>query len=1075
MRIAINNVLPLIAIFLLPTFSFSQIVVDDTVDPETLVEDILLGQGVQVFNVQWNAPDPRYGYFDGTASNIGMDDGITLATKNVGIAECGPMVDGSGAGSDDDLSAILGAFSPDLHDVTILEFDFIPQGDSIEFTFVFASREYTAFVNSTYNDVFGFFLSGPGINGDFTNDAENIAVLPDGTPITINNVNPGQNAAYYVPNGDNTGDNNVNQGDPSYLCFGGYTVPITVGSAVECGETYHLKIAIANVSDGIRDSQVFLEGGSLSSNFVEIDVSTSGDSILNAVYGENSIVQGCSEGLVQFIRTESDSAATIHFDIGGTAVNGVHYEEIDDSIHFDIGVDTVPLSIIPIETADINGETVELTIYQVNLCGDTIEIEVEFTLISEYEIITDYPDTLIQCDADSFLIGGFYGSGVPPFEVEWYSDPGYTDLINVTDSLWFESEDYADTTFYIQVTDYCGTVEQDLMTVSFDFPPLPVVSTSPYLVQCPGDDVEITIDVDGGIAPINYEWSTGGNGETEIVTVNGEEYIYVTIIESGPCEYMVTDSVLVDNEYEVSEIDLSVSNSLINYNCDVNASIIFTRPNTDGEEDFTFTLGGNAVNGTSYEEIDEEGTFADGEDTLMIDVIPLSSGGGDTIVIYIHDDNPCTPTQTDTIFIVETYEIDATITEDMIFNCPIDYDIDLEASGHDGNEPYTYTWYENEQDPDNEIGSGETITVDPNNETTTYIVYIEDGCEESTTAEVTITFDIAPPPVITMPEDIMLTCPGDEETLTVVDVEEGLEPYSYEWSTGSEDPSTTVSPNETTTYTVTVTDDCGFETIAEVTVIVDYDPVQLLLDDQYEVTCSEEAITIEGEAFAGVEPYSYLWENGDQTAETVVTPSETTVYELTVEDHCGSEASATTTVIVPEYDPLTVNVMDDTLVCPDSDLFLWVSPSGGAGGYTYQWTGEGEILADEEGNATVFYMEEYEDTRYNVNIFDLCGNFYQAFIEVGLQDCEIIIPNIITPNNDGVNDAFHVANLEFHTNTKLKIFNRWGNLVYETEDYNNNWRGTKNNGTELADGTYFYILTLTTEDKVFEGTVQIAR
>ena len=57
--------------------------------------------------------------------------------------------------------------SPTINDAAVLEFDFIAISDTILFDFVFASDEYLEFVNTAFNDVFGFFLSGPGINGPY--------------------------------------------------------------------------------------------------------------------------------------------------------------------------------------------------------------------------------------------------------------------------------------------------------------------------------------------------------------------------------------------------------------------------------------------------------------------------------------------------------------------------------------------------------------------------------------------------------------------------------------------------------------------------------------------------------------------------------------------------------------------------------------------------------------------------------------------------------------------------------------------------------------------------------------------
>jgi gliding motility-associated-like protein len=84
-----------------------------------------------------------------------------------------------------------------------------------------------------------------------------------------------------------------------------------------------------------------------------------------------------------------------------------------------------------------------------------------------------------------------------------------------------------------------------------------------------------------------------------------------------------------------------------------------------------------------------------------------------------------------------------------------------------------------------------------------------------------------------------------------------------------------------------------------------------------------------------------------------------------------------------------------------------------------------------------------------------------------LAPCEVIIPNIITPNGDGVNDVFFIKNLEGHPNSSLNILNRWGNMVYETSNYQNNW-----GGDDAADGTYFYILKLV-DGKEYTGTLTI--
>ena len=77
-----------------------------------------------------------------------------------------------------------------------------------------------------------------------------------------------------------------------------------------------------------------------------------------------------------------------------------------------------------------------------------------------------------------------------------------------------------------------------------------------------------------------------------------------------------------------------------------------------------------------------------------------------------------------------------------------------------------------------------------------------------------------------------------------------------------------------------------------------------------------------------------------------------------------------------------------------------------------------------------------------------------------------MIPNVITPNNDGTNDLFVIGNImSWPTTRSVRIFNRWGHIVYENDLYDNNnpFDGTDKSGKKLADGTYFYTIEVVNE------------
>jgi hypothetical protein len=161
---------------------FAQLMVDPSQNSQQLVQNVLLGGGVTANNISFNGTangsSPQIGYFYGS-SNIGMTTGIVMSTGNAIDAE-GPN-DLSGTSSDLLLGgdATLDGLVPGqtTHDAAVLEFDFIPLSDTLSFRYVFASEEYMEWANSNFNDVFGFFISGPGISG-----VQNIALIPGTEP-----------------------------------------------------------------------------------------------------------------------------------------------------------------------------------------------------------------------------------------------------------------------------------------------------------------------------------------------------------------------------------------------------------------------------------------------------------------------------------------------------------------------------------------------------------------------------------------------------------------------------------------------------------------------------------------------------------------------------------------------------------------------------------------------------------------------------------------------------------------------------------------------------------------------------
>lgn len=226
---------------------------------------ILSSTNVSISNIVVNSHNTAYGLIDAGINPIFSGQGLVL-TSGLAMNVPGPNNIGSqgldlNQAGDSDLSVATGV---PTYDASVIEFDCVPSEDTLFFYYVFGSEEYPEFVGGGVNDCFGIFISGPGISGSFTNNAENFARIP-GTlvPVTINDVNNGTNdcdfggptgpcshCQYYVDNCNGT--------DFQYDGFTTYMeniVPVTPG------ETYHVKLAVADGGDGVFDSGVFFPTG----------------------------------------------------------------------------------------------------------------------------------------------------------------------------------------------------------------------------------------------------------------------------------------------------------------------------------------------------------------------------------------------------------------------------------------------------------------------------------------------------------------------------------------------------------------------------------------------------------------------------------------------------------------------------------------------------------------------------------------------------------------------------------------------------------------------------------------------
>ena len=458
-----------------------------------LINSVLLGGGVSANNVSYQGDPIQVGFFNAINSNLGIDSGIVLSTGD--IIDLDPNFFGFGnipssTNSDPDLLNVANSVPAlinqpfnvtGIFDVATLEFDFIPNSDTLSFNYVFGSDEYLTWINSEYNDVFGFFISGPGISGPyaspsgFPNGSINIANVPNSTPplpITISSVNNLLNSQYYIDNQSTF---------PQTISCNGFTTSFTATTLVQCGEIYHIRLALADGSDANLDSWVFLKAGSFSSNG-SVSVSSG---IANS---DTLLYEGCNAAYFTFDRPDASNDFIVYFDVDGTATPSLDYPEISDSLVIPAGQFSDTLFIYPnLDTISESTETVILNVIYERCSGilDTVTANI---YISDYPpLYLTLPDSLNICHQlfESATIKSEWGGGIEPKSLTWSNGANQDSIIVSPDSTQL---------FTLNISDGCNQEISDSTLV---------------WNQCPIENINIFTPNSDGIndffAPINLD------------------------------------------------------------------------------------------------------------------------------------------------------------------------------------------------------------------------------------------------------------------------------------------------------------------------------------------------------------------------------------------------------------------------------------------------------------------------------------------------------------------------------------------------------------------------------------------
>jgi gliding motility-associated-like protein len=215
-------------------------------------------------------------------------------------------------------------------------------------------------------------------------------------------------------------------------------------------------------------------------------------------------------------------------------------------------------------------------------------------------------------------------------------------------------------------------------------------------------------------------------------------------------------------------------------------------------------------------------------------------------------------------------------------------------------------------------------------------------------------------------------------------------------------------------------------------------------------------------------PYSYTWSNGG--GPTSIDSLTIGTYSLMVTDTI-SKCYKTASYTITQPDSLIASVVTAPDSCFAGSGRATLTVSGGVLPYQYLWNNSAatdEVAGLMPGTYSVAVTDSHS-----------CAVHIEAIVSE--DSCfEIRIYDVITPNADGVNDVWVIEGLNRYPQNTVQIFDKWGDLVYERSNYNNEWYGQGRGSALLPDGTYFYLVKLNARNRmggenVFKGTVLIKR
>jgi gliding motility-associated-like protein len=661
-------------------------------------------------------------------------------------------------------------------------------------------------------------------------------------------------------------------------------------------------------------------------------------------------------------------------------------------------------------------DTLLIVVMSYDMCGQTLVTPVTILPVME-PIQIHLPDTTnLSCSGLTTIqpeVDGGFGSLI----YQWYENGVLSDDV---DGI-YEYSGTEESELIVQVTDECGQLNSASSVLLLEIEPIELSMVDSVVSDCLSE-VEFTYQLSGGQEPFEYSWVQNGleigvDSALTGLTFNSNQIIELQILDN--CGQVQEDSVMVF--IENTPIDLDISQVIVN--CGEESEIDGSWFGGEGTISFEWFVDG-AIAGT-------------GESFMYVFDSELSE------VIWTAEDQ-CNQTDSDTLEIIsQLLPLNVALDSTLVFSCGDSVTIVPQIL--EGADELEYQWYFNGL-----IQSNEPQLQDWNpSESGILLLIANDACgvvDSSLVAvqwmSIALSSDL--PEIVEIDCATSLNLLPDQSTWT----DETSSIWFFESNQISFESQLSIDNwTQNGWIQLVLSDPCSSTLVDSVLVSVLLNPLSGSIGDYY--ICEPSLLEITGEVVGGNGSLQYFWndEASDINNLSIFIESDTSLHWLVL-DQCDQMISDTSNVFL-------VDIASEILWSDMGGSGLFAVSDTACANCTYNWVFDDVLYSDFGFSFEYTYPPNSDFTVMLITTNEWCVDTSYLFVS---PPSSYYIPNSFTPNNDGVNDVFGIESIGL-TDVEFTIYDRWGEVVYSSNDANHRWTGNYRNGSYYcADGSYVYHL-----------------